>query len=111
MNKSCKTHRYYNIKKNNIRVILNDFGAILDLRATKIDNSSVNNHYVMYIFFMACNWRRITYINKETRTNDETVINDCDKWVFFIDTISKGKNNDHVFHDTCLEYIINFYNT
>ena len=29
--------------------------------------------------------------------------------VFFGDTISKGKKNDHVFHNACLEHVINFY--
>ena len=28
---------------------------------------------------------------------------------FFGDTISKGKKNDHVFHNACLEHVINFY--
>ena len=43
------------------------------------------------------------------KTEDTTVVNDADKWVFFGDTISSGKKNDHNFHESCLNYIINFY--
>ena len=28
---------------------------------------------------------------------------------FWGDTISKGKKNDRVFHNACLEHVINFY--
>ena len=41
--------------------------------------------------------------------DDETMISDCDRWIFFGDTISKGKKNDHVFHNACQTYIINHY--
>ena len=40
---------------------------------------------------------------------DNTIVNDCDKWLFFGDTINRGKKNDHVFHNNCLTYLINFY--
>ena len=41
--------------------------------------------------------------------DDETIINDCEKWIFFGDTLSKGKKNDHVFHNACQTYIIKYY--
>ena len=37
------------------------------------------------------------------------MVNECDKWIFFGDTLSKGKKNDHVFHNACLTYIIKHY--
>ena len=44
-----------------------------------------------------------------TLSNDKVMVNECDKWIFFGDTLSKGKKNDHVFHNTCLTYIIRHY--
>jgi hypothetical protein len=38
-------------------------------------------------------------------------LNECDVWHFFGDTISKGKKNDHVFHNACLEDIVKHYCT
>ena len=40
---------------------------------------------------------------------DERIVNDCDRWVFFGDTMSKGKKNDHIFHNACTTHIINYY--
>ena len=37
--------------KDKHRVLLTDFGATLDLRAAEYDNSSVDNHAVICIFF------------------------------------------------------------
>ena len=36
-------------------------------------------------------------------------MNDTDRWIFFCDKISRGKKNDHVFHNACLTYLIKFY--
>ena len=41
--------------------------------------------------------------------NNTTIVNNCDKWLFFWDTISRGKKNNHVFHNNCLTYFIKFY--
>lgn len=41
------------------RVICTDFGATLDLFGAEVDNSSVNNHAVICIFFVAYNWREV----------------------------------------------------
>lgn len=94
------------------RAICTDFGATLDLGAMEKDNSSVNNHAVICIFFVLTNWRRVKFQRKTQggiMLDDETMINDCDRWIFFGDTMSKGKKNDHVFHNACQTYIINHY--
>ena len=66
-------------------VIYTDFGAILDLICEK-DHSSVNNHTVICIFFICTNWRRVNYIKKNQCGEDEldnTILNNCERWVFF----------------------------
>ena len=90
------------------RIICTNFGATLDLFAMEKDNSSVNNHAVLCIYFVLTNRRKVSYeINEGNK--DTTIVNDCDKWLFFGDTISRGKKNDHVFHNNCLTYLIQFY--
>jgi len=69
------------------------------------DNCSVDNHCVVCIFFLSHNWRRVEF-SKEGGGNDETILNECDKWIFLGDIMSKGKKNDHVFHQACLTYLI-----
>ena len=49
------------------RVICTDFGATLDLRGAETDNCSVNNHSVVYIFYVLTNWRSVKY-KKEGKT-------------------------------------------
>lgn len=95
------------------RIICTDFGATLNLRGKMVDNSPVDNHAVVAIFFVISGWRRtkykVTNIETNVEEDDETIICDCDKWAFFGDTLSKGKKNDHVFHEACITYINNFY--
>ena len=89
------------------RVICTDFGATLDLSAVEKDNCSVDNHAVICIFFIVYNWRVTDFIDDGNL--NQVIINDCDKWIWFGDTMSKGKKNDHIFHNACLEHIITFY--
>ena len=67
------------------RVICTGFGATLDLSAAEKDNSSVDNHAVICIFFVSQNWRKVSY-KREVEgggvLDDETIINDCEKWIF-----------------------------
>jgi hypothetical protein len=84
-------------------LILTDFSATLALRAKAADNSSVDGHAVLAIYVVCSNSRIV-----ETPKGKKT-INDCDVWYFFGDTISKGKKNDHVFHNACLNYIVAHY--
>ena len=93
------------------RVICTDFGATLDLRAKETDNSSVDNHAVVCIFFVLTEWRTVEFLNTKTNTTDETIVNNCDKWIVFGDTLSRGKKNDHVFHNACLAHLISFYDS
>ena len=97
---------------NKHRVFCTDFGATLDLMGAEKDNSSVNNHAIIDIFFVAHSWRRVQYRKKNDAgvlVLDETIVNECDKWIIFGDTYSKGKKNDHVFHNACLTYLIKYY--
>ena len=76
------------------RVILTDFGATLDLCAIKTDNSSVDNHAVIDIFFVLHDWRKVVFLKENVEGEevfDETIINECDKWIIFGSTMIKGK--------------------
>lgn len=95
---------------NKVRCILTDFAATPNLRAAKADNCSVDNHAVLCVMYAVHNWRVVKYKNKNG-TEDETIVNDCDAWHFWGDTMSKGKKNDHVFHNACLDYVVSYYDT
>jgi hypothetical protein len=90
------------------RIYCTDFGATLDLMSSEKDNSSVNNHTVICIVMVSHNWRTVPYLNGDKK-EDETIICDTDRWIFFGNTYEKGKKNDHVFHDACIKYIQSFY--
>ena len=94
---------------NTTRAIFTDLGVTLDLKATETDNSIIDNHAVICIFFVLTNWRPVDFYNTSKERMDETIINDCDKWIVFGDTLSKGKKNENVFHNVCLSHLINFY--
>ena len=70
------------------RVTCTDVGATLDLMAAEKDNSSVNNHAVICILFVIYNWRKVEMVKKVNgkEVKDETIVNDCDKWIIFGDT-------------------------
>ena len=94
------------------RIFFTNFGATLDLMGAEKDDSSVNNHAVIDIFFVAHSWRRVTYkkLNGEgCEVLDEKIVNECSKWIFFGDTYSKGKKKNYVFHNVCLTYTIKYY--
>ena len=97
---------------NKHRIFCTDFGATLDLMGAEKDNSSVNNHAIVDIFFVAHSWRHVPFKKPNGEGPvicDRTIVNDCDKWIFFGDTYSKGKKNDHVFHNAYLTHIIKYY--
>ena len=94
------------------RIICTDFGATLDLRGAEADNCSVDNHAVVCIFFVLMNWRKVQYKRKNDQkelVDNSTILNDCQKWAFFGSTLSRGKKNDHVFHEACITYICKYY--
>jgi hypothetical protein len=91
-----------------------DFSATLDLRAALAENSSVDNHAVLAIFVMLSNRRLVGPLNvsKKSQENNQPShvnINTCDVWFFFGPSMSKGKKNDHVFHNACFEHITAWY--
>ena len=84
--------------RNLHRVIMTDFGATLDLSAAENDNSSVDNHAIICIFFVNLNWRNVKYkraVEDVRLVEDEIIVSDDEKWIFFGDTISAGKKNDY----------------
>ena len=82
-------------------ILFTDFGATLDLMAVEKENSSVNNYAVICNFFACSNWRVATFKKQVEGSEDlidKTIVNDCDRWIFFGDTLSKRKKSDHIFH-------------
>lgn len=77
-----------NSHRDKHRVICTDFGATLDLGSVVRRHFSMDNHAVMCIF-EASNWQEVEFSNIQGE-QDSTLINDCDKWVFFGQKISKG---------------------
>ena len=73
-----------------VRVICTDFAATLDLLAAAKENASVSNHAFCAIFLVNYNWRKVKFKTDEG-TWDEAMVSDCDKWVFFGASMSKGK--------------------
>ena len=99
-------HKMSNIDLHH--VICTDFGATLELSAVGKD------HAVICTFFVNQNWRKVIYKREEVGgevLDDETMINDCEKWILFGDTMSKGKKNNHVFHNACQIYLIKYYDS
>ena len=89
----------FTMSNNVTQVTATDFGATLNLRASQADNCSVDNHAVICILFVLSDWRVVKYF-KEGGEMDETITNDCDKWIFMADTLSKGKKITmlHIMH-------------
>jgi hypothetical protein len=94
------------LKENQI-ILLTDFSATLDLRAGEVENCSVNGHAVLDTFVVVHSPRSIIVV-KDGRERIAR-IHECDVWHYFGDTISKGKKNDHVFHNACLVDIVAYY--
>ena len=61
------------------------------------------------VFFVLTNWRPVTFYSTSNNMLDGIGSNNCDKWIIFGDTLSKGKKNYHVFHNACLTYLIDSY--
>ena len=79
---------------NTHRIFCTDFGATLDLMGAEKDNSSVNNHAIVDIFFVAHSWWVVPYkkLNGEgSDICDRTIVNDCDEWIFLEVHIQKER--------------------
>ena len=59
------------------RLIFTNFGATLDIIAVEKDNSSVNNHAVICIFFVCTNWRNVAFRNGENI--EKRILNDYEQ--------------------------------
>ena len=78
------------------RVICTNFGATLDLMAAEKDNSLVNNHVVICIWFVAYNWRLnyiITYYNLVQITSNLELIPQHIVWIDNRPTQYKCRHN------------------
>jgi hypothetical protein len=89
----------------NESLMFTDFSATCDLHAAKLDNCSQDTHAVLSMFVLRHSSRFVT-VQQEDGEDVGHQINDCDVWHFFGDTISKGKKNDHIFHNACLKEIV-----
>jgi hypothetical protein len=92
----------HNVGHNNI-VVMTDFAATLDLKATETVNCSVDAHAFLCNFVIISNRRDATVRDRVLSMND------CDVFQYFGSTMSKGKKNDYVTHIACLEDIIKRY--
>jgi hypothetical protein len=83
--------------------ICTDFSATGDLRASETDNCSEDSHLVIAVYVVLHTVRTVQVANISKK------LNDCDVWYFLGSTLSKGKKNDHVFHNACLDSLIEHY--
>jgi hypothetical protein len=101
----------YNVGPSNI-VIMTKFSATLNLKAIQTTNSSVDAHAFLDNFVVISNCRDAS-VRTVTRSGVEEVkvlpVNDCDVLQYFGSTMSKGKKNDYVTHNACLQAIIQRY--
>ena len=114
------------------RIFCTDFSATADLTSLKKANSAVDAHAIIAVFFVYHNFRKVHILEgftKEILSDDdndvvdmfdddgwiivqvdEYAICDCDVRQYIGGTESKGKSNDHFYHNICLENVNNeFY--
>jgi hypothetical protein len=110
-----ESERLQNVRKvdvvtlsRNELLIFTDFSATCDLHTAKLDNCSQDAHAVLAIF-VVCHSPPFVTVKQDEQEDVRHRLNDCDVWYFFGDTISKGKKNDHIFHNACLKEIIETY--
>ena len=90
-------------------MILTGFPAIANLKASKTDNSSVDNHAVLAIYYALYDFRDFTYKDADGK-EVKKVICTCDVWNWLTGGSSdQGKKNNHITHNYCKAYILNFY--
>ena len=86
-------------------VVLTDFSATVDLRAAQTDNSSVDNHAVLDIFMVLHSARTVPIIVSDTGETEDVWTCTVECFYFFGPSMSKGKKNNHVFHNACLDQV------
>lgn len=77
--------------------------------AVHTDNCSTDAHAVLAIYVVLHSRREVFVADQYGGPPQKKIVNDCDVYHFFGNTISKGKKNDHVFHNACLEAIVKRY--
>jgi hypothetical protein len=97
-------------------LIFTDFAAVMALRARQAKNSSVDAHAIIANFVILWNKRDVKAKGKKKGKNGEEMefeekvtISNVDVVHFFAETFEKGKKNDHVMHNACLDEIIRKY--
>jgi hypothetical protein len=90
------------IPNNEIRICM-EFSATGDLRASETNNCSEDSHLVITVYVVLHTVRTVMVDNVSKK------LNDCNIWYFLGSTLSKGKKNDHVFHNACLDSLIENY--
>ena len=86
-----------------------DFSATMNLKASFTDNCSEDAHAVLDIFVVLSEQRPVTIEVGKTGRKRTNWIYAVDVWYFFGDSLSKGKKNDHVFHNTCIDFLTEKY--
>jgi len=85
--------------------IFTNFAATTNLSADKSDNSAVDGHAIIAVFFTYNNQRHVFYMNSNGE-GDYHIVTKCSVTQFIGGTESRGKSNDWVFHNRCLEELI-----
>ena len=73
------------------RIFCTDFGVMLDLCVAEKDNAIISNHAIVCIIVVLSNLSKVEHLTKNTGEWGEMTTNNCDKWIVFGDTLSKGK--------------------
>ncbi len=108
--------RQYDIDslKPNECIILTDFGATTNLKATEKVNSATDAHLVSCNAVVLSN-RRIVQVKKPLGDNnfelEDVVVFDVSYLHFLAETLTKGKKADHAMHKVCLDKIIEIMKT
>ena len=77
--------------------LFTDFAATVNLRAKMTDNSSVDSHALIQVFYKFSNRRIVPYEKKKDGSTGEHLLLNTDVTQYFGSTHSKGKSNDWVF--------------
>ena len=90
-------------------VIYADFGASLDLQAREKDNCATNHHAVICITCCLHGWKEVSYdrLSKDgNMLTEKCAVSECDRWIVFADSMTRGKKNDHIAHHHFLRHMM-----
>lgn len=89
-------------------LVLTDFGATTNLKATETVNSATDGHLVCCNAVVLSN-RRTVKVKKplgDGFEEEDVVVFDVYYLHFLAETLSKGKKADHAMHQVCLDHVI-----